>query len=32
LNVPQARRYYLIWITQLAPGFERTHVNEAVAR
>jgi serine/threonine-protein kinase len=31
LNVPQARRYYLIWITQLAPGFERTHVNEAVA-
>ncbi len=25
-------RYYLLWITRLAPGFPRTHVNEASAR
>jgi predicted Ser/Thr protein kinase len=28
LTVPTARRYYLVWITRLAPGFPRTHVNE----
>lgn len=26
-----AQRYYLIWITKLAPGFPRTHVNEVTA-
>ena len=28
LEIPSSRRYYLIWITKLAPGFARTHVNE----
>jgi predicted Ser/Thr protein kinase len=31
LSVPTARRYYLLWITRLAPGFERTHVSEVTA-
>jgi len=32
LSVDPARRFYLLWITRLAPGFERTHVNEVTAR
>jgi serine/threonine-protein kinase len=28
LSVDSAQRYYLLWITRLAPGYERTHVNE----
>jgi putative peptidoglycan lipid II flippase len=28
LSVDPARRYYLVWITRLAPGYARTHVNE----
>ena len=28
LSVDPARRYYLLWITRLAPGYPRTHVNE----
>jgi serine/threonine-protein kinase len=28
LDLSQPLRYYVVWITQLAPGFERTHVNE----
>jgi eukaryotic-like serine/threonine-protein kinase len=28
LSVDQARRYYLVWITRLAPDYPRTHVNE----
>jgi hypothetical protein len=33
LDVPAPRRYYLLWITRLAPGGDRfqTHVNEVVA-
>jgi hypothetical protein len=31
LSVDPARRYYLLWITRLAPGYERTHVNEVTA-
>jgi eukaryotic-like serine/threonine-protein kinase len=31
LSVDPARRYYLVWITRLAPGYERTHVNEVTA-
>ena len=25
-------RYYLVWITRLAPGVPRTHVSEVTAR
>ena len=32
LDVPTARQYYLVWITRLAPGFPRSHVNEVTAR
>jgi serine/threonine protein kinase len=28
LSVPVSDRYYLVWITRLAPGYERTHVSE----
>jgi eukaryotic-like serine/threonine-protein kinase len=28
LSVDQPQRYYLVWITRLAPGYARTHVNE----
>jgi eukaryotic-like serine/threonine-protein kinase len=28
LSVDPARRYYLLWITRLAPGYPRSHVNE----
>src|SRR5262249_36607030 len=31
LSVEPARRYYLVWITRLAPGYARTHVNEVTA-
>jgi hypothetical protein len=31
LTVAQPERYYMIWVTSLAPGFERTHVNEVTA-
>jgi predicted Ser/Thr protein kinase len=31
LSVDPARRYYLLWITRLAPGVPRTHVNEVTA-
>ncbi len=31
LSVGASRRYYLVWITRLAPGYERTHVNEVTA-
>ncbi len=31
LQVDQPRRYYLIWITQLAEGFARTHVSEVTS-
>jgi serine/threonine-protein kinase len=31
LSVDPARRYYLLWITRLAPGYPRTHVNEVTA-
>jgi hypothetical protein len=31
LSVDPARRYYLVWITRLAPGYARTHVNEVTA-
>jgi predicted Ser/Thr protein kinase len=32
LSVPVARRYYLLWITRLAPGVPRTHVSEVTSR
>jgi serine/threonine-protein kinase len=32
LSVDPARRYYLVWITRLAEGFPRTHVNEVTGR
>jgi serine/threonine-protein kinase len=32
LNMPEPLRYFVVWITELAPDYERTHVNEAVAR
>ena len=31
LSVPTPRRYYLVWITRLAPGYPRTHVSEVTA-
>jgi serine/threonine-protein kinase len=31
LSVDPAQRYYLLWITRLAPGYPRTHVNEVTA-
>jgi len=31
LRVPAPTRYYLLWITRLAPNVERTHVNEVTA-
>ena len=31
LDVPTARRYYLLWITRLPAGVERTHVSEVTA-
>ena len=31
LSVDPARRYYLVWITRLAPGYPRTHVNEVTS-
>ncbi len=31
LSLGQARRYFLVWITRLAPGFPRTHVSEVSA-
>jgi eukaryotic-like serine/threonine-protein kinase len=31
LSVDQPKRYYLVWITRLAPGYARTHVNEVTA-
>jgi len=31
LSVPTAQQYYLVWITQLAPGLGRAHVNEVTA-
>jgi serine/threonine-protein kinase len=31
LELDAPRRYYLIWITRLAPGAERTHVSEVAA-
>jgi hypothetical protein len=31
LTVDPARRYYLLWITRLAPGYPRSHVNEVTA-
>jgi hypothetical protein len=31
LSVDPARRYYLVWITQLAAGYSRTHVSEVTA-
>jgi serine/threonine-protein kinase len=31
LDVPSARRYYLVWITRLAPGYSRTHLSEVSA-
>jgi eukaryotic-like serine/threonine-protein kinase len=32
LTVATPRRYYLIWITRLAPGYPRSHVNEVTTR
>jgi hypothetical protein len=31
LSVETARQYYLVWITRLASGYPRTHVNEVTA-
>jgi tRNA A-37 threonylcarbamoyl transferase component Bud32 len=31
LSVPVARRYYLVWITRLAPAYPRTHISEVTA-
>jgi hypothetical protein len=31
LSVDPAQRYYLVWITRLAPGYPRTHVNEVTS-
>jgi serine/threonine-protein kinase len=31
LSLPQPQQYFLLWITRLAPGYERTHVNEVSA-
>jgi hypothetical protein len=31
LDVPASRRYYLVWITRLAPGYARTHLSEVTA-
>ncbi len=31
LSVDPARRYYLLWITRLADGYPRSHVNEVTA-
>jgi serine/threonine-protein kinase len=32
LSDDRAQRYYLLWITRLAPGYPRTHVNEVTGR
>jgi eukaryotic-like serine/threonine-protein kinase len=32
LSVPTPRRYYLLWITRLAPGADRTHVSEVTGK
>ncbi len=32
LSVDPARRYFLLWITRLASGYPRTHVNEVTAQ
>jgi hypothetical protein len=31
LTIATPRRYFLVWITKLAPGYERTHLNEVTA-
>jgi serine/threonine-protein kinase len=31
LSVDPAQRYYLVWITRLAPGYPRAHVNEVTS-
>ncbi len=31
LSVPVSERYYLLWITRLAPGAPRTHINEVTS-
>jgi predicted Ser/Thr protein kinase len=31
LSGNSAQRYYLIWITRLAPGYDRAHVNEVTS-
>jgi hypothetical protein len=31
LALTQPQQYFLLWITRLAPGYERTHVNEVSA-
>jgi eukaryotic-like serine/threonine-protein kinase len=31
LAMATPRRYFLVWITKLAPGYERTHLNEVTA-
>jgi eukaryotic-like serine/threonine-protein kinase len=31
LSVDPVQRYYLVWITRLAPGYPRTHVNEVTS-
>ena len=31
LTMATPRRYFLVWITELAPGYERTHLNEVTA-
>ncbi|HKP18188.1 MAG TPA: protein kinase [Gaiellaceae bacterium] len=31
VSLPQPQQYFLLWITRLAPGYERTHVNEVSA-
>jgi serine/threonine protein kinase len=31
LTMAAPRRYFLVWITKLAPGYERTHLNEVTA-
>jgi tRNA A-37 threonylcarbamoyl transferase component Bud32 len=32
LEVPSPRRYYLVWITRLAPGYPRTQLSEVTGR
>ena len=31
LTMAAPRRYFLVWITKLAPGYQRTHLNEVTA-